>query len=268
MTNDTGVHELHANKEKLYSELQELSKHISGAIAELKERREKRNALTRTAQEQKVLRKELSAVIKEKISQVKEMRAKRGERPKVVHMDERMSPGKLREEISRIERKIETSAMDFSEEQKLTKILKEKKVMLTKIGGDNDLDRNIRALSKEIDKLKKESDVAHDAVTIAAKESQEHHERILELSKKIEEWKTREVEVKNQYQTTKDQLTQHSPVDVPVKKMPRKKMSNGPIAPTADEKAVLAEKAAVVEQKVKEKKKLTTEDLLAFQAHK
>jgi uncharacterized coiled-coil DUF342 family protein len=262
MTNDT--HKLNEQKEAAYQELQELSKNIGAAIRELKERRTKRNDLTQLAQDQKVVRKELSRIIKEKIAEVKALRSKRGDKV-VKASDSKESPGKLRMEISKLEHKLEISAMDFTEEQKLTKILKEKKAALGKIAGDSDLDRTIRTLSKDIDKLKKESDVAHEQVTAAAKESQEHHEAILTLSKNIEDWKKRETELQEQYGKLKDELNANRS-DLPTKKQP-KKQQHVQQNSAADE-AVLKEKVAEVEQKVKDKKKLTTEDLLAFQANK
>jgi len=184
-----------------------------------------------------------------------------------------MTPGKLREEIGKLETKLETSAMDFKEEQKLTKILKEKKAQLAKMGGDNDLERDVRGRSKEIDKLKRESDVAHETVTKAARESQEHHEAILKLSKEIEELKTKETSLKDEYQKVKDQLGTTFGEELPDKK-PRaargKRDTAGlaPAQPSAEDKATLKEKAAEVEEKIKTGKKLTTEDLLAFQTNK
>ncbi len=258
--NDTSV--LHEHKEKAYQELHELSRQIGAAIRELKERRDKRNELTKHAQEQKQLRKDLSKVIKEKIAEVKVLRAKRGDKPVRVAdpRDRGDSPAKIKMEIQRIEHKLETSAMEFTEEQKLTKILKEKKAQLAKMGGENELDHTIRALSKEIDKLKKESDVAHEAVTTSARQSQEEHERILALSKQIEDWKARDAQLQEQYGKLKEQI--HAKSDVLPTKKPKKQQ------PSAEDEQVLKEKAAEVELKVKEGRKLTTEDLLAFQARK
>jgi len=259
MANDTNA--LREQKEHIYQQLQELSKQIGAAIRELKERRNQRNELTKLAQEQKQVRKDLSKVIKDKIVQVKELRAKRGDKPKI---ESKESPGKLKMEIQKLEHKLETSAMDFTAEQKLTKIIKEKKVLLAKIGGDTDMDRHIRAMSKEIDKLKRESDVAHEKVTVAAKESQQHHEVILDLSKKIEAWKKEEMQLQEQYTKLKEEI------NAKADSLPQKKPRKAAAAPqnSAADEAVLKEKVAEVEQKVKEKKKLTTEDLLAFQAKK
>jgi phosphoserine phosphatase len=280
MTTDTNA--LHERKERLYSELQEISRAIAGSINELKERREKRNALTQAAQDAKTQRKELSRIIKEKISVVKDLRKKLPDKPGTTpsqssrggrEREERVTPGKLREEIQRLETKLETSAMDFTEEQKLTKILKEKKAQLAKMGGENDLERDVRSRSKEIDKLKRESDVAHEEVTRTARESQEHHEAILALSKKIEELKERETKLRDEYQKIKDELGTHSEV-LPEKKPRGTKGKRGETSslassqPSAEDKATIKEKAAEVEEKIKTGKKLTTEDLLALQAHK
>lgn len=247
MNNDT-----HARKEQIQNQLQGLSKKIGEAIAELKERREQRNVLTQHVQEQKIRRKELSKVIKEKIGIVKQLRLQRGDKR------ERGVPlGKLREEIGRLERKIETSGMAFADEQKLTKIIKEKKAVLNEASGGVELDKQIRTLSREIDNLKKESDEAHEHVTSAAKQSQEHHERMLALSAQLDEWKKEEAQVKETYSKLRDEM---AALDIPVK-VSRKKQ-------TQEDDNLIAEKVAQVEQKVKDKKKLTTEDLLAFQAQK
>jgi phosphoserine phosphatase len=170
-----------------------------------------------------------------------------------------------------MEMKIETSAMEFKEEQKLTKIIKEKKALLAKMGGDNELERNVRGKSKEIDKLKRESDVAHETVTKAARESQEHHEAILALSKEIEELKTKELALKEEYQKIKDELgvMGESLPEKKAKTRGKREMTGlAPSQPSAEDKATLKEKAAEVEEKIRTGKKLTTEDLLALQAHK
>ncbi len=291
MTNDTN--NLNEQKEKLYRELHDTGRTIAAKINELKERRDKRNVLTKQAQDAKILRKDLSKVIKEKIGVVKDMRGKLPDKPATPtpqpqqqqrggferggfgrdRGEERMTPAKLREEIAKLDLKLETSAMEFKEEQKLTKILKEKKAQLAKMGGENDLERDVRSRSKEIDKLKRESDVAHETVTKAARESQEHHEVILTLSKEIETLKTRETTLKEEYQKIKDQLGTSFGEELPDKKprTMRGKRDNtnlGPSQPSAEDKATLKEKAAEVEEKIKTGKKLTTEDLLAFQTNK
>ncbi len=284
---DTDTGAKHARKEEIYQQLQETGKKIAGHINELKDRREKRNALTASAQEHKTTRKELSKVIKDKIVSVKDLRSKLPDRPATPapvqqshgnrggrggDREERMTPSKMKEEIARIELKLETSAMPFTEEQKLSKILKEKKAQLAKMGGDTDLERDVRTRSKEIDKLKRESDVAHESVTKAAKESQEHHEVILKLSKEIEDLKKFENTLREEYTKLKTELQGSAEMpELPGKKISRSRQRSAPQQhqmQSAEDKQVIQEKAAEVEQKVKDKKKLTTEDLLAFQAHK
>jgi len=79
MTTDTN--NLSERKDQLYRELQETGRAIASRINELKDRREKRNNLTKEAQEAKILRKDLSKVIKEKIGVVKELRQKLPDKP-------------------------------------------------------------------------------------------------------------------------------------------------------------------------------------------
>ena len=118
--NDTDTAAKHARKEEIYQQLQETGKKIAGHINELKDRREKRNTLTAAAQEHKTQRKELSKVIKEKIVSVKDLRSKLPDRPAQAapapqqshgrgggrdgrDREERMTPGKMKEEIARFE---------------------------------------------------------------------------------------------------------------------------------------------------------------------
>jgi len=262
---------LNEEKESWFQKRAEIGSKIADHIRQVKDTRHKRDELTKQVREEKKERREYSQDIRDKIAQVKDLRKQLREQQEKLGVDKK--PGALKQEIEGIEYKLETSAMPYNEERKLTKILKDKKAAYSKVKGLGDLANKIRDLSKEIDDLKKQSDEVHETLQGAAEESQEFHENVIEKSKFIDDLKAEEeaaykkfTELKDAYAEKRDALQALIDKADGTRDTLR---SHGEVVAAAEKKnnkQLLKQKTQAVEEKVKKKQKLTTEDLLAFQA--
>ena len=279
----TEVAVLAEQKEVAFAKKQAISTQIAQAITQIKDHKVKRDEMTKTVREKKVARDALNNQIKELIVKLKEI-TKDAPAPKIKPLKEgkdgdrrTMSPPLLKKEISSLNYKIETEGMSFENEQKTMKIIKEKQKLLDSLSSQFAHSAEARELSKQIDKLKDESDVVHEEIQKMAKASQTEHEAILSLSKQIDGMRVEEKQAQTESASLKatfrekaaqtNQLVEAANSDRVVKR-DRKKADA--VARAAEQQAqikqLIDQQAVEVEKKIKGKKKLTTEDLLVFQA--
>jgi len=208
--------ELNDSKEAKYEELKRHKLFLSGAISEAKELLRKRDELTDSVKTLKKEREEASSGLKEQIAEVKEARKKNSD--SIKNLNIKKSPKSVRDEIERMETKIETEVLPFEKEQKLMSLIKQKKKELKEAEKHRELWEKTAELSSKINEKREKTEKLHEETQKRAKESQSYHEGMLSLSKKISEI------------------------------------------------AMLKEKSSkAMTEKIKSGKKLTTEDLLAFQ---
>lgn len=262
---------LSEEKERWFQKRAEIGAKIAENIREVKGTRQERDKLTTQVQEEKKERRNFSQEIRDKIAEVKKLREQRKKAANVAGIS--VSPGKLKKEIERIEYRLQTEPMPYNEERKLTAALKEKKAAFGKIKGQGDLSKNIRELSKEIDELKKQSDEVHEQLQERAEQSQDYHETVIEKSKKIDALKQEEDDAYKKFSELKDEyVAKREELQAVIDKAEeiRKELGlHGEQVQRVEKKKakeILKEKSAAVEEKVKKKQTLTTEDLLAFQA--
>lgn len=194
-------------------------------------------------------------------------------RPKNVETN----PMMIRKEIKRMERTIETAGITFEQEQKLMKIIKEKNKQLAKIESERKEHVVSRKMSSELTKLKSDSDVIHEQIQSAAKQSQIEHEALLQLAKDVDELRKEEQVIRTEINELKSKLKvtgiEFDTGKKEQKSVPhyarRSRDEDHKIRDVESQKKIarqLEEQLEEVEQKIQKKKKLTTEDLLVFQS--
>lgn len=264
------LNKLDAEKEKWFEKKEGISKQIQELIKSVKSAKRKRNSLTDKVKEDKKVRAELNTEIKTKIEEIKKLHSDRDAlaNKKKISID----PGKLKREIAALDTKMETNVMPFDQEQKLMKLIKDKK---KELDGSKDLievSEKISTLSKNIDQLKKKAELVHRTIQSNATESQKEHESMFEVSKKIDELRKEEEESYKKFMEYKKlfgvsnaklkeklgELNQiHSEMDT-VRQAAKKEKKK-------QDKRKIESKKIEVQDKIKQGKKLTTEDLLVFQ---
>ena len=186
---------LNEKKEDAFRWKQDISTKIADRIKQVGEFKRTRNDLTKNVRELKAERDKLNAEITAKITEIKASQPK-VEAPKVQlpvgPKGERLNSHELARQIKALEQKIETVPMSFEAEQKTMKMIKQLKKQLLVFESVRGMNAETSAKSKEIDELKQQANALHAKVTQMAKQSQEHHEKLIELSKEIEDLKAQE----------------------------------------------------------------------------
>jgi uncharacterized coiled-coil DUF342 family protein len=259
--------ELNDAKEALFAKRNDIGRQISSLIKEVKGVRGARDALTGTVKLSKEERAALNEQIKSKMAELNKLKAEREGKPPVE------DPRFLKQQIERLNFKIETDVMSFDKEKQLMKVIKDLKKKFDEAEKTFAVIRKIRHLSRDVEGLRAIADQAHGKVQEAAKESQSKHEAMITTSHKIDELKAAEA-------VLNEQINQKKADMAPVMKelddkqaALRKVRQEAGLAEESDKKQTaaaqkkkLSDMQADVMDKMKKGEKLTTEDLLILQS--
>ena len=226
--------------------------------------------MTKQVRKSKKERDDLNAKIKTLIEEIKKLNSNKSSFVKEHSIKE--DPKKIRENIDALEFKIETEALSFEKEKQMMKLIHEKQKLLKEAKGLTEVVDNISKLSREIDDLKKKAKEKHDAMQKHAKDSQDHHEKMINLSEGLKNRNEKDKETYDkvvEYQAKVDTVNAELEKHLLVLKQATEKYMKVVNKKKADKKKkieeVLKEKDEAVEEKIKKGKKLTTQDLLVFQ---
>ncbi len=252
-------------KEQAYRHLRSITDKIKSRNKKIQDFKVERDELTDVVKEAKQLRNKLNSEVKNKSQTHREMREQRAEVMNKHNL--RKDPVKIQKEISRIETQLETEIIPFSKEKQLRKHVAELRSTLSKISV-NPEKGNLRDVRKELKKVKDEAESAHAKVQELAQASQEKHERITKLFNEIKGFREEEKVWAQQYKDLKAEwVPMKDEMDQIASQMREFEEKLGMVREQSY-KEVLAEKSKEVKDKIKKGKKLSTEDLLAFQAMK
>jgi len=152
------------------------------------------------------------------------------------------------------------------------KEIKSLKKKFNEVKKVSDVWDKVRVLQRDIKKLKREADQSHIQIQSKAKESQVKHEEMLSKAGEVDKLKDSEREVFDKFIEFKKQFTdinnqlkaKLSELNEVNSKVNDFKQSSKKERKKKDEET-LKIKESDVEEKIKKKQKLTTEDLLVFQ---
>jgi len=264
------IHSLNSRKKNLYARLDKLRAEFRPLIEKVKGLRAKRDEHTASVKELKTKRQSASSVAKNAIVDLEKFREEKERKSKALGV--RKSASSIAEEIRKLEFKIETEALPFEHEKKLSKLVKEKKAELEKA---NQLTGIVTQLKSSFDKLhasKSDSDKAHQELQLHASVSQKLHEDMLSHAKKADEIKA---EMKPLEKEKADIATRYSELKSELeKKLSELDSLNGELDKIKaeqekerelEEERIIAEKEKELTEKIKSGKKLTRDDLIMLQ---
>src|SRR3989344_3406424 len=258
-----------SEKESWFSKKEEYSKNIREKISIIMESREKRDSLTKKVKELKEKRNALSGEIGKKISELKKLN---DEKKKLLSKSKIRDPYRLKSDIEKLELKLETEAMPFDKEKKISKTLKDLKKSLSEASDSMEIMAMVTGLSGEISESRKNANNAHNEIQELAKQSQVLHEIVLKTSKEADELRTKEEESFKNFINSKAKFTGvNNQLKENLSKMSGIREKINKFSLEEDEKRRLKEtmliqsKEKEIEEKFKSGKKLTTDDFLAFQ---
>ena len=266
----TELNQIDDKKEEWFKKKEDCSKKIKDSIGHIKDDREKRNSLTKEVKDNKEKREQLNKEVKEKISEAKELNKEKEKISKKHHIHE--DPSKIKEQIERLEFKIETEGLSFEKEKGIMSIIKNLKKKYKESEKISNVWDQLHTKSKDIDLKKREAEEMHKKIQKTAKESQDKHEGMIALSKEIDGLKKEEeeafkrfIEFKTKFNEVNDKLKERLVELNNIKLEVDKHIKSKRLEKESKEQAILRNKEHSVEEKLKKREKLTTEDLLIFQ---
>lgn len=263
-----------ADKEKSYQKRQALRNEISQEIAKVKDLKVERNTFTSKVKELKESKSSMIAEQKRTLDELKEHQKKiRDAQPaggKKVH------PDRLLQQIERLDYVIETEALSPKKEQEVMDKIRQFKAEYDQVKGSDDVFAKYRQVRAHFTNLNREISEVKKLIQNNADVSQEHHVKMLAVSKRIDELKEELDVLDKEYQDKRAEylkvlddfraIKEKLGIAVPEKrKTERATRKAAADARAQEENTKLASKQEDVYDKIKRKQKITTEDLLILQ---
>ena len=263
-----------AEKEHSYQKRQSLRSKISTLINEVKELKKERNAFTSKVRKLKETKSGKIAEQKRILDDLKEYQKKiRDAQPaggRKVH------PDRLLQQVERLEYVIETEALSPKKEQEVMDKIRQFKAEYEQVKGSDEVYAKYREVRKQFTNLNREISEVKTLIQSNADTSQEHHVKMLDVSKRIDELKEELDAADKEYQEKRQDylkvlddfkgIKEKMGIAVPEKrKVERENRKAQAEARAEAENTKLASKQEDVYEKIKNKQKLTTEDLLILQ---
>jgi uncharacterized coiled-coil DUF342 family protein len=265
------LNSVNEKKEDWFRKKEECSKQIHALIQSVKTSRDTRNKMTEEVKQSKEKRQGLNVEFKETLDRIKDLSKEKEDLISKHKLTE--DPIRIKREISRLERNLETEVISFEKEKLMMKRINQLRKQYNQANELGDVWRQVRELSRRADTLRRSSDETHGNVQEKAKLSQGKHEEVVILSKNIDELRVKEkeafenfLELKKEFLTRNQQLKDQLHV---LKELNKKADDYKLVQREESEKkklVTLQDKGAAVEKKIQNKTKLTTEDLLVFQS--
>ena len=262
--------ELEKEKESWFKKKNEFSKSIRESIQKIKNNKINRDSFTHQVRELKLRRDNINKELSLKSAELEKLRKERLEHSKSLDIKE--SPSRIKQQMEKLEFKIETDTVSFEKEKELMKWIKELKKDYDKVSILQDSNIKIREILDITMQMKEEAYEVHKSIQEKAGQSQVLHEEILKLSAEIDKLKLDEedafkkfLELKKKFNEVNTQLKEKLNEMKRIKLQLDKIYSDKKEKRKQQEESFLKSKEEEVNQKIKRREKLTTEDLLVFQ---
>ena len=264
------LNELNREKESWYKKKGDISAKIRASIQKIKESKLRRDALTKEVKELKPKRDTINKDISSRSSDLDKLRKEKTELAR--ELDVIDSPSKIKDAIEKLEFRIETEAISFEKEKGIMKKIKELKKLYNNSKDVQEVDKAAKNSAGIIRSMRNEAKDAHHSIQEKARHSQLLHEEILKNSAEIDKMRIEEgdcfkkfSEFKKKFNETnaqfKEQLKAMDAIESQLDKINLEKKEKR----RQEQESFLKSKEEAVNEKIKRKEKLTTEDLLVFQ---
>lgn len=264
------LNKLNEEKEDWFRKKEELFSKIKTGIIHIKEFKAKRDALTSEIKELKPKRDSLNLGVSTKL---KDFQSIKDEKEKLSrNLKLRKSPHSIKEEIERLEFKIETEPMPFDKEREIVKKIKQLKNALGEAAKVMEADSKIHEAQSTVRTERKEANDIHRQIQEKAQQGQKMHEEILKISAEVDKLKAEEKEafmkfseLKRKFTEANNKFKEKLKETDPIRDQLNQISSDKKEKRKQDIKTILKSKEDIVNEKIRKGGKLTTEDLLVFQ---
>ena len=267
----TKLNDVNTRKEEWFAKKEELKKQLQESIKDVKDIKIKKDTISVDIQKLKQERNAYNKTVGELISKVKLLNKEREEIYKKSSL--RINPGKIKDTMELLEKKIETEIISFSKEQKLMKQIKKLKDQYNEMTEIAKVIDHLRQLSSEIEITKSKAQDLHGKIQENAKKDEIGYNDFIEKSRAInvirqeqEDAFRKFVKLKRLYVEINNTLRiKHEEENKLKNRLDRLSKPTDAVNTKDKEIAMLKEKLKYVEEKLKNGEKLTTEDILVFQ---
>lgn len=258
-------------KEDFFLKKSTYQKQINEIINSVKSLKQERNTLTSQVKISKEHRENVEKKIPELIKKLKELR---DENKNITDkLGIKKDYHKLKKEIEALETRIETMPMSFGAEKKIMVQINECRKEMKDAEKVMVIVKEIRKISDELEMYKNIRDISNSKVHQIAKSSQMKHMGMLEEGKKIDELRAKEKEayekfkelkgiVKEKAEKLREEISKQNELQQKIG-INNQEIKNKEVQ---KQKLSLSEQRKEVEEKIKNGKKLTTEDFLIMQS--
>ncbi len=264
--------QLYEEKENAWKQLHQVYQRIRELLGRGNALKAERDELTKQIKNWKEERGKVHQEVQQKTSLFQSIKDKGKELLETLGA-QRFSPQKIQQEIARLESKIETEVMPFEKEQQLRKRVKELQQQRKELQQLTDTEKERNTAAADVAGKRREAQQVHEKIQEQAKDAQQKHEEMMKCYDEIKKMRKEIKPIEEQHAQLKGKLAEL-----------RKKMDE--LAPRVKElahrlgedkkeqiraekermHALAKKKSAEVEEKLKTKKKLSMDDILAFQA--
>ncbi len=276
----TKLNELNSKKEEWFNKKEDLNKEISKLVTVLKATNPEIEAEKKKEKELIEKRNELNKQFREQLTLSKDLVKERNTFKD--KFGRGSSPGALKSKLEKLEYSIETEALPIEKEKKIMRQIKELRKAVMESEVVTDFKSQMGEISQTLTDAKEKADKYHLELKELLKENKKKFKDYLINSRKVNELKKEQrqafkkfIEYKTQFSKVNSELKKalKEAGEVPKKKKFKKKKEKTKevkkIQTTfIDSAKIIEEKVKEVEDKIKQKKKLTTKDLIAMQGSK
>ncbi|MBI2151472.1 hypothetical protein HYU21_01965 [Candidatus Woesearchaeota archaeon] len=260
------LNSIHQEKENYYHQLRTSRDKLRSKLQRIELLKKERNELTTVVKQLKGERNKFNEEAKERRKILQSVDKKKDVLTEEMEVQE--SPGRLKSQIAKLEEKIETEVIPFEKEKALRKQIKELKAEFKKIEGLDLAWKEHNTAAANFSEKRRVAQEFHQQVQVKADVSQSKHEEISKLYDEIKAIRSEQKpafekykEFKKKYEETKKALEETLPRLTELSKSFQENEERS-------YQSILREKTAEVQEKIKKRQKLSTRDILAFQATK
>ena len=261
------LNDLGSEKEKLMSQKEELKKTTSELINKAKDMKKLKDDFNTKLNQLKTERDSYNAKVRELVAQIKVIQQKKKDAYNKLGI--KGDPSQIKEKIKSLHQKVETEVLKFDKEKQIMLEIKKLEKQYDECKDVKSVDEEYRKLSDEIDKNKKLGEEAHKKVNELLRSNRRGYRDFIALTKKITNLKAQQDMIYNVFRQVGDKFNSINHnlrgriTDLTTRNKQEQKQKD--VKFKKEEEKIIEQRVNKVEEKLKKKKTLTTEDLIAYQ---
>lgn len=264
------LNELNEKKEDWFKKKEGLKKYIGSLISHIKSVKSKGDEFSGEYSGLKEQRDKYNQRVKELIIRAKELNQQKADALKKYNI--KVDPLRLKEKIKELEYSVETEAYTFKKEKEVMEQIKKLRKKYEESKMINEIVEGSDKISAEIDMARKIANEFHNRLREHSNISKNGYNEFMDISRRINAMKKQQEEAfsnfikfKVEFDKTNNLLRNKLEMINKAKGELDKRHVKISLRRRDRDMKLLKEKEKAVEEKLRQKKKLTTEDLLVFQ---